>query len=82
MCYHCSTMGEEEPTCTTCTNLKDRAAFDGWKSGAAFKEAYGQKKKEGDADKKPKQPLAPLWTKPPVPVFYEGTLVISAANGA
>ena len=82
MCYHCSTMGEEEPTCTTCTNLKDRAAFDGWKSGAAFKEAYGQKKKEGDADKKPKQPPAPLWTKPPVPVFYEGTLVISAANGA
>jgi hypothetical protein len=29
-----------------------------------------------------KKPPTPLWSKPPVPVFYEGTLVISSAEGA
>ncbi|KAL9190055.1 hypothetical protein ACHAXT_007266 [Thalassiosira profunda] len=75
-----SPMGAEEPTYTSCTIWKDRAAFEGWKSGAAFKEAHGEKKTEGE--EKPSQPPAPLWSKPPVPVFYEGTLVISSPDGA
>jgi len=75
-------MGEEEPTYTTCTIWKDRESFEGWKSGSAFKEAHAEKKEEGGEDEKPKQPPAPLWSKPPVPVFYEGTLVISSVDGA
>lgn len=76
-----SPMGEEEPTYMSCTIWKDRAAFEAWKSGAAFKEAHGS---GDDKEKKeqPQQPPAPLWSKPPAPVFYEGTLVISSADGA
>lgn len=73
-----SPMGEEEPTYLSCTVWKDREAFENWKNGNAFKEAHGQKK-DGDESK---QPLAPLWSKPPVPVFYEATLVISSPDGA
>lgn len=79
-----SPMGEEEPTYMSCTIWKDRESFDGWKSGAAFKEAHGsgpsEEKKDGGDEKK--QPPAPLWSRPPVPVFYEGTLVISSPEGA
>jgi len=73
-------MGEEEPSHTSCTIWKDRAAFEGWKSGAAFKDAHGSG--SGGEEKKPEKPPAPLWSKPPVPVFYEGTLVISSTDGA
>lgn len=69
-------MGEEEPTYMSCTIWKDRAAFNAWKNGNAFKEAHGEKK-EGEEKAK-----MPLWSKPPVPVFYEGTLVISSPEGA
>ena len=79
-------MGEEEPSYMSCTIWKDRDAFNGWKNGAAFKQAHAapsssasDEKKE---DEKPAQSPAPLWSKPPVPVFYEGTLVISSADGA
>eukprot|EP00580_Thalassiosira_gravida_P014695 CAMPEP_0201682084 /NCGR_PEP_ID=MMETSP0494-20130426/51438_1 /ASSEMBLY_ACC=CAM_ASM_000839 /TAXON_ID=420259 /ORGANISM="Thalassiosira gravida, Strain GMp14c1" /LENGTH=376 /DNA_ID=CAMNT_0048165839 /DNA_START=17 /DNA_END=1148 /DNA_ORIENTATION=+ len=77
-------MGEEEPTYTSCTVWKDRASFDGWRNGMAFKEAHGQTKKEsgGGEEKKEKPSGPPLWSKPPVPVFYEGTLVISSQEGA
>ncbi|EJK74106.1 hypothetical protein THAOC_04240 [Thalassiosira oceanica] len=74
-----SPMGEEEPTYTSCTVWKSKECFEAWKNGAGFQEAHG--KKDG-GETKPKQPPAPLWTKPPVPVFYEGTLVISSAEGA
>jgi len=74
-------MGEEEPTYMSCTIWRDRAAFDGWRSGAAFKEAHGSGEKKEEEDEK-KQPPMPLWSKPPVPVFYEGTLVISSSEGA
>lgn len=74
-----SPMGEEEPSHVSCTVWKDRGAFEGWKSGAAFKEAHGEKKDGGEEKKE--RPV-PLWSKPPVPVFYEGTLVISAPEGA
>ncbi|KAL7439899.1 hypothetical protein ACHAXH_006952 [Discostella pseudostelligera] len=73
-------MGEEEPTYMSCTIWRDRAAFNGWKSGMAFKEAHGSG--GGDGEEKKQQPPTPLWSKSPVPVFYEGTLVISSAEGA
>lgn len=72
-------MGEEEPTYMSCTIWKDRAAFEAWKNGNAFKEAHGDKKEGGD---EPKEKPKPLWSRPPVPVFYEGTLVISSPDGA
>jgi heme-degrading monooxygenase HmoA len=71
-------MGEEEPTYMSCTIWKDRAAFEGWKNGNTFKEAHGEKKEGGEEEKAKK----PLWSKPPVPVFYEGALVISSPEGA
>jgi len=80
-----SPMGEEEPTYTSCTVWRDRAAFDGWRTGAAFKEAHGNGKKKGEdggGEEKKERPSTPLWSKPPVPVFYEGTLVISSTEGA
>ena len=78
-------MGEEEPRYISCTIWKDRAAFEGWKSGNAFKEAHKSASSSGATDKdeeKENKPPAPLWSKPPVPVFYEGTLVISSPDGA
>lgn len=77
-------MGEEEPSYSTCTIWRDRAAFEGWRTGLAFKEAHGSKgggeeKEEGQPQKPPAQPL---WSRSPVPVFYEGTLVISSPEGA
>ena len=81
-----SPMGEEEPTYMSCTIWKDRDAFNGWKNGAAFKQAHAAPSSSGSEEKKeddkPAQPPAPLWSKPPVPVFYEGSLVISSADGA
>ena len=79
-------MGEEEPTYMSCTIWKDRAAFHGWKSGTAFKEAHGSggdggEKKEQQQQQQPPT-TTPLWSRPPVPVFYEGTLVISSPEGA
>ncbi len=78
-----------EPSYMSTTIWKDRASFDAWRKGTAFQKAHGAKppseqsdgeKKEGEAAsaEKPK----PLWVKPPTPVFYEGTLVISKPEGA
>ncbi|KAL7536398.1 hypothetical protein ACHAWF_005454 [Thalassiosira exigua] len=78
-----SPMGEEEPSYMSCTIWRDREAFEGWKSGAAFKEAHAGSKDGGSADAaSEKKPPMPLWSKPPVPAFYEGTLVISSPKGA
>ena len=68
---------ESEPTYQSTTIWKDRESFEAWKNGAMFKAAHGQK--EGE---KPATPPKPLWSKPPEPVFYEGTLVISSEEGA
>ena len=79
---------ETEPTYMSCTVWRDRAAFQGWRDGQAFKFAHGQKsdqKSESEGDEKPAPPPSrpkPLWSKPPVPVFYEGVLVISSEEGA
>ena len=77
-------MGEEESNYMSCTIWKDREAFDGWRNGNVFKEAHGdaKKKEEGGGEAKSGERPKPLWSKPPVPVFYEGTLVISSTDGA
>lgn len=74
-------MSDSEPTYQSTTIWKNRQAFEAWRQGPAFGEAHGQGKPkvEGEA---PKQPPAPLWSKPPQPVFYEGTLVITQTDGA
>ncbi|KAL3776565.1 hypothetical protein ACHAWO_001749 [Cyclotella atomus] len=74
-------MGEEEPTYMSCTIWRDRKAFEDWKNGNAFKEAHGDGA-AGDEEKVQQEKPKPLWSKPPVPVFYEGTLVISSPEGA
>merc|ERR1712232_298583 len=73
-----------EPSYTSTTIWRDRQAFDNWRKGSAFQQAHGQQqaaKKDGDdEEEKPKQ--TPLWSQPPQPVFYEGTLVINSEDGA
>jgi len=81
-----------EPTYVSTTIWKDRASFDKWRSGSNFSKSHGQQKAEAvdakdeseEAAKKP-PPRAqgpPQWSRPPQPVFYEGTLVITTADGA
>ena len=73
-----SPMNENEPSYMSTTIWENRAAFELWKNGNAFQQAHGQKK-EGET---PNTPPKPLWSKPPQPVFYEGTLVITSHDGA
>mmetsp|Transcript_23700 Transcript_23700/g.30924 ORF Transcript_23700/g.30924 Transcript_23700/m.30924 type:complete len:363 (+) Transcript_23700:59-1147(+) len=76
-------MGDDEPTYLSTTVWKDRASFDGWRSGTAFKKAHGSsEKKKKTSDGADAKPPPPLWSRPPVPVFYEGTLVITTEDGA
>ena len=76
-----------EPSYTSTTIWRDRQAFDNWRKGSAFKQAHGgeggKPKDAKSEDTEPKTaPPQPLWSQPPQPVFYEGTLVISGADGA
>jgi len=79
-----------EPTYVSTTIWKDRASFEKWRSGSNFSKVHGQKaggngdKKESKGEEAPKKPPQgpPLWSRPPKPIFYEGTLVISSADGA
>jgi heme-degrading monooxygenase HmoA len=78
-----------EPTYLSTTIWKDRASFDKWRNGSNFSKSHGQKgegeenKTKDDAPKKPPQAQGPpMWSRPPKPIFYEGTLVISTADGA
>jgi len=64
----------QEPTYMSTTIWKDRAAFEGWRSGTVFKQGHS-------ADKSNTK-KTPLWSKPPEAVFYEGTLVITTPEGA
>jgi len=74
-----SPMTEDEPTYVSIAIWRDRDAFDSWRTGSNFKAAHGQKPDE----KKPEgSPPAPLWSKPPSPIFYEGKLVITSEDGA
>jgi len=72
-----------EPSYTSCTIWRDRRAFDNWRNGSAFSKAHGKPNDaESKDDEKPKAPPQPLWSQPPEPVFYEGTLVINNSEGA
>jgi hypothetical protein len=76
-------MNEKEPAYLSTTIWKDKASFDQWRKGSAFQKAHGQNPgsssaNEGKAQESPK----PLWSRPPQPVFYEGTLVITNERGA
>jgi heme-degrading monooxygenase HmoA len=77
-------MEPSEPTYVSTTVWKDRASFEKWRKGNAFKQAHGQGQNNPNAqsssEKGTSQP--PQWSKPPEPVFYEGTLVISKPEGA
>uniref|UniRef100_A0A7S2U695 ABM domain-containing protein n=1 Tax=Attheya septentrionalis TaxID=420275 RepID=A0A7S2U695_9STRA len=76
-----SPMGMDEPTYMSTTIWSDRAAFESWKNGNAFRQSHGTNKDDDAAkEKKPAAP-APLWSKPPSPIFYEGTLVITKEEG-
>jgi heme-degrading monooxygenase HmoA len=90
-------MDESEPSYVSTTIWKDRGSFDKWRSGSAFSQAHRQKQQEKNKPKedgeKPSSggPSAaaaaeanqqPLWSRPPQPVFYEGTLVITKKEGA
>jgi heme-degrading monooxygenase HmoA len=75
-------LGVDEPSYLSTTLWKDRAAFDAWKTGSAFKQAHGEKKVEGEASAAAVPVSKPLWSKPPTPIFYEGTLVIASQMGA
>ena len=81
-------MDSDEPTYLSTTIWKDVESFNNWRSGAAFQQVHGQenkgddKKMEDHTSGKPKDAGPPLWIRPPKPVFYEGTLVISSEDGA
>ncbi|KAL3922719.1 MAG: hypothetical protein SGARI_006386 [Bacillariaceae sp.] len=77
-----------EPSYTSTTIWKDYESFNKWRSGSAFSKAHGQQqgKKEGSSKggdaAAPAKPPQPLWSRPPQPVFYEGTLVLTKKEGA
>lgn len=82
---HGSTEMDEsaEPTYVSTTIWKDRASFDKWRNGSNFSKSHGQKADDKQESKKPPQAQGPpLWSRPPQPIFYEGTLVISTVDGA
>lgn len=78
-------MADGEPTYMSTTIWKDLASFEAWRKGPSFNQAHGgsggqSNKKEGGDVVVP--PPKPLWSRPPEPIFYEGTLVISSKDGA
>lgn len=70
-----------EPTYMSTTIWKDRASFNNWRDGNAFKKAHGEAKPPSEQGSEKAGPPKPLWSKPPSPIFYEGTLVISKSEG-
>jgi heme-degrading monooxygenase HmoA len=75
-------MDEGEPTYVSTTIWKDYESFNKWRTGSAFSQAHGQKKESDDKDAEPAKPPQPLWSRPPRPVFFEGTLVLTKEEGA
>lgn len=79
-----------EPTYLSTTIWKDRISFNKWKNGNSFSKSHGsgqqQKKKHDDESEKSKSKPPPqgppMWNRPPKPIFYEGFLVITSADGA
>ena len=78
-------MDEKEPTYLSTTIWKDQESFKKWRKGSAFQKAHGQKpnaSNSSDNEQSAQAPAPPLWNRPPQPVFYEGTLVITSEDGA
>jgi heme-degrading monooxygenase HmoA len=82
---------EGEPTYVSTTIWQNRQCFENWKNGQAFQKAHGNGQQAKDVktndegSSQPQQsapPKQPLWNRPPQPVFYEGTLVITSEDGA
>jgi len=71
-----------EPTYTSTTIWKNRQAFEAWKTGAGFKKAHGKPSTTKEETKVEAKAPKLLWSRPPVPTFYEGTLVLSSPEGA
>lgn len=90
-------MTESEPSYMSTTIWRDRASFDTWKKGPSFQQAHGQQQQQQQKQQPagtggettatttatpPPSPPKPLWSRPPQPIFYEGTLVITSDQGA
>jgi heme-degrading monooxygenase HmoA len=74
-------MKETEPTYVSTTIWKDRDSFNAWRTSKSFKEAHQGGKSQDSAPATPATKMQPLWVKPPSPIFYEGTLVITQSDG-
>lgn len=74
-------MKETEPTYVSTTIWKDRASFNAWRTSQSFKDAHRGGKSQDSAPTTQTTTVQPLWVKPPSPVFYEGTLVITQSDG-
>jgi hypothetical protein len=77
-------MDEKEPAYLSTTIWKDQASFELWRKGTAFQKAHGQKppSEQQSSSEAAAPPQQPLWSQPPRPIFYEGTLVITSEDGA
>lgn len=77
---------QSEPTYVSTTIWKDKASFEQWRKGTAFQKAHGQKtpseQSSSTEEDNKNVPSQPLWSRPPQPIFYEGTLVITSPEGA
>lgn len=70
-------MSNAEPTYVATLIFEDRKSFENWKS------KHGSEPKKGDNSKKAATPPPmKMWNRDPEKVFYEGTLVITGADGA
>jgi heme-degrading monooxygenase HmoA len=69
----------EEPTPTI---WKDQASFQKWRKGMAFQQAHGSGSSSNPSSGVKEPPQQTLWSRPPQPIFYEGTLVTTSEKGA
>jgi len=67
-------------THSTFSIWKNRDAFEAWKSDSATKEKGSSAKKEGEKGGGKSRPPN-LFTRPPIPSFYEGILALESAKG-
>jgi len=80
-----SPLGDDEPTYVSTAVWKDRVSFQKWKEGKSLKKRHETSSYDttgNNTSTEKKQSSKPLWTQPPVPIFYEGTLVITNEEGA
>jgi heme-degrading monooxygenase HmoA len=74
---------ETEPTYVSTTIWKDHASFEKWRLGSAFSQAHARPANKNEKEQSGGlPPTRPLWSRPPQPIFYEGTLVITKIEGA